>query len=78
MIEKEPLIVGKLLRKKVRDFLNECKFRGFLEDYFEKKHFLESEFYLKGSKENLDMINKRIIEWYTNFVFFNIEKNEKE
>lgn len=51
-----PIYAGKLLCRPIRNFLEECKFKGMNVEWVEQKGFSQNTFLIKGSQENLKSI----------------------
>jgi hypothetical protein len=54
---------GRFLHGKVREFLNHCKFKGMDIDYLESSGFIERDFTIKGSDEDVAYIRASIGWW---------------
>ena len=54
---------GRMLCGKVRDFLDQCKFKGMDIDYIESSGWIQREFTIKGSNDDVRTIHASLKNW---------------
>jgi len=57
------ITVGRLLCGTVRGYLDKCKFKGMDVDYIESGGWIEREFVIKGSNEDIIKIHAALKAW---------------
>lgn len=55
--------VGRLLCGKVRDFLNKCKFKGMNIEFNESSGFIERDFTMRGTDNDIALIESSLDNW---------------
>ena len=55
--------IGRMLCRQVRDFLDKCKFRGLDIEYIESSGWIDREFTIKGSANDIAHINQSLANW---------------
>jgi len=54
---------GRMLCGKVRDFLNQCKFKGMDIDYIESSGWIERDFTIKGADKDILTVATSLENW---------------
>ncbi len=57
------LTVGRMLCGQVRDFLESCKFKGMDIEYLESSGWLERDFTVKGSNDDIIAVHQSFKDW---------------
>tara|TARA_R110002020_G_scaffold415270_1_gene624641 strand:+ start:96 stop:302 length:207 start_codon:yes stop_codon:yes gene_type:complete len=55
--------VGRLLCGKVRDFLNNCKFKGMNIEFNESSGFIERDFTIRGADNDIALVKSSLDNW---------------